>query len=249
MFLVLPDSQAVAAHVSNHLIQLIQKKPNAVLGLATGGTMEPVYQQFVQQVNALQLDVSKLHSFNLDEYVGLSPAHPQSYNYYMHQHLFNLLPFTEAQLHLPNGLATDWQAECLHYSSRIQEEGGLDLQLLGIGSNGHIGFNEPGTSFDSRTHVVELSERTRIDNGRFFENSAEVPHHALTMGIQDIVQAREILLVVTGAHKAQTMLNYFESSASEAMPATVLKQHTNVRIIMDTAAASLLPETVLHQAA
>lgn len=249
MFLVLPDPQAVAAHVSNHLIQLIQKKPTAVLGLATGGTMEPVYQQFVQQVSALQLDVAQLRSFNLDEYVGLSQAHPQSYNYYMHQHLFNLLPFTEAQLHLPDGLASDWQAECQQYSARIQQEGGLDLQLLGIGSNGHIGFNEPGTPFDSRTHVVELLERTRQDNGRFFSSMDEVPRHALTMGIQDILEAKEILLVVTGEHKAQTMLNYFQSSASEDMPATVLKQHSNVRIVMDSAAASLLPETALHQAA
>lgn len=249
MFLVLPDPQAVARHVSNHLIQLIEKQPAAVLGLATGGTMEPVYQHFVQQIIERNLDVAQLHSFNLDEYVGLSHTHPQSYNHYMHEHLFNLLPFTEAQLHLPDGLAIDWQRECEHYSARIQAAGGLDLQLLGIGTNGHIGFNEPGTPFDTRTHVVELSERTRVDNGRFFDDTAEVPHHALTMGIQDILDAKEILLVVTGEHKAKTMLHYYQSPACEDMPATALKQHDNVRIVMDKAAASLLPEMVLHQAA
>lgn len=247
MFLVFPDSDAIARHLSARLTEIIRTDPRAVLGLATGGTMEPIYARFVQDVLESKLDVSQVSSFNLDEYVGLAATHPQSYNFYMHQHLFNLLPFDESRLRLPDGLTTQLQQHCQDYSDAIAAHGGVALQLLGVGTNGHIGFNEPGTPFDSRTHVVELSERTRVDNSRFFDSMDEVPTSAITMGIQDILSAHEIVLVVTGEHKARTMLNYQNGGTTEDLPFTALKQHANVHILLDEAAASLLDDTLCQR--
>lgn len=241
MFLVFPDPQAIANHLSALFIAKIQAKPNSVFGLATGSTMEPIYARFAQQAREQSLDLSQVTTFNLDEYVGLAADHPQSYNYYMHQHLFDLVGFDEQRLFLPDGKCADIQEQCERYSQHIRLAGGLDIQLLGVGSNGHIGFNEPNTSFDSRTHVVGLSERTRIDNGRFFENKDEVPTQAITMGILDIMEAKEVILVATGEHKAQVMADYWNSPVSESMPASILKQHPRPLIIVDEAAASLLP--------
>ncbi|MBX7021208.1 glucosamine-6-phosphate deaminase, partial [Providencia rettgeri] len=178
MFLVFPDSAAIAAHLSTRLQDIIRQDPQATLGLATGGTMEPIYARFVQDVRTNGLDVSGISSFNLDEYVGLSATHEHSYAYYMRQHLFDQLPFDATRLHLPNGLATELEQHCQQYSAAIAASGGVALQLLGVGTNGHIGFNEPGTPFDSHTHVVALSERTRIDNSRFFDSMDEVPASA-----------------------------------------------------------------------
>ncbi|WP_341667297.1 glucosamine-6-phosphate deaminase [Alcaligenes sp. SDU_A2] len=242
MFLVFPDSDAIARHLSARLVELIRNDPQAVLGLATGGTMEPIYARFVQQAKDSKLDVSRVSSFNLDEYVGLSAVHPQSYNHYMHQHLFNHLAFDEARLRLPDGLSVELEQHCQDYSDAIAAHGGVALQLLGVGTNGHIGFNEPGTPFDSRTHVVALSERTRVDNSRFFDSMDQVPASAITMGIHDILSAREIVLVVTGEHKARTMLNYQNGGITEALPFTALKRHANVHILLDEAAASLLDD-------
>ncbi|QFY77041.1 glucosamine-6-phosphate deaminase [Alcaligenes faecalis] len=247
MFLVFPDSAAIAAHLSARLQDIIRQDPQATLGLATGGTMEPVYARFVQDVRANGLDVSKINSFNLDEYVGLSAEHEQSYAYYMRQHLFGQLPFDAARLHLPNGLTKELEQHCQDYSAAIAASGGVALQLLGVGTNGHIGFNEPGTPFDSRTHIVALSERTRIDNSRFFDSMDEVPASAITMGIADILSAREIALVVTGEHKARTMLNYQEGGVTPELPFTALKQHANTHILLDEAAASLLDPNLCHR--
>ena len=166
----------------------------------------------------------------------------------MHQHLFNLVGFDEQRLFLPDGQCVDLNEQCARYSSHILECGGLDLQLLGVGSNGHIGFNEPGTSFDSRTHVVGLSERTRIDNSRFFDDKSEMPTQAITMGILDILEAKEVILVATGQHKAQVVADYWRSEVSEHMPASVLKEHPKAMIIVDEAAASLLPAHVCQPA-
>lgn len=247
MFLVFPDSDAIARHLSARLTEIIRNDPQAVLGLATGGTMEPIYARFVQDALESRLDVSQVSSFNLDEYVGLAAAHPQSYNHYMHQHLFDHLAFDESRLRLPDGLTTQLEQHCRDYSDAIASHGGVALQLLGVGTNGHIGFNEPGTPFDSRTHVVELSERTRVDNSRFFDSMEEVPASAITMGIQDILSAREIVLVVTGEHKARTMLNYQEGGITEKLPFTALKLHANTHILLDEAAASLLDDTLCQR--
>lgn len=247
MFLIFPDPASIADYVSAVLVDKINNKPDVVLGLATGGTMEPVYARFVEQARRQQLDVSRLTSFNLDEYVGLSAHHPQSYGAYMQQHLFGQLPFNASRLHLPDGLAADLDAHCQRYAENIRQCGGIALQLLGVGGNGHIGFNEPGTPFNSRCHVVQLSEGTRQDNSRFFDEPATVPASAITMGMQDIMEAGEILLIATGEKKAPVVAEFHRQSATEALPMSLLKQHPRVRIILDDAAASLLPDEIRHQ--
>jgi glucosamine-6-phosphate deaminase len=247
MFLIFPDVSSIAEYVSTTLINKIKSKPEAVLGAATGGTMEPIYARFVERARQCQLDVSKLTSFNLDEYIGLSPDHPKSYAAYMQQHLFGLLDFDPSRTHLPDGQAPNLDEHCFEYSAKMQQYGGIDLQLLGVGSNGHIGFNEPGTAFDSRCHVVQLSERTRIDNSRFFAKNAIVPGSAITMGMQDIMDASEILLVATGESKAPVLAKYYENDITEAIPFTVLKRHPQAKIILDEAAASLLPDGVCQR--
>ena len=245
MLQIYSDPIAIAEHVSNVLVEKIRHKPEVVLGLATGGTMEPIYEQFVAKVRHQNVNVSKLTSFNLDEYVGLAPDHPKSYAAYMQEHLFRHLDFDESRLHLPDGLAPDLDQHSADYSARLQKAGGVDLQLLGVGSNGHIGFNEPGTPFDSTCHVVQLSERTRIDNSRFFGGDAIVPASAITMGLTEIMQAREILLVATGENKAPIVAEWYQREVTEDVPFTILKRHPRARIVLDMAAASLLPDKML----
>lgn len=242
MLHIFSDASSIAEYVSTILIERVKSKPDAVLGLATGGTMEPIYARFVAQARQQQLDVSRLTSFNLDEYIGLSVGHPKSYSTYMRHHLFQHLDFDESRLHLPDGLAQNLDEHCMEYSARMQAHGGIELQLLGVGGNGHIGFNEPGTAFDSRCHVVQLAEQTRLDNSRFFDHNAMVPGSAITMGLGEIMAAREILLVATGETKAAIVAQWYQHEMTEAVPFTVLKRHPKVKIILDEAAASLLPD-------
>lgn len=241
MFLVFKDPQAVAQFVSERLVQLIKDKPEAILGLATGSTMEPVYERFCQDAKAQGLDVSKITSFNLDEYIGLSSDHPQSYHYYMNKFLFDHLDFAKHQTFVPDGTPEDVELHCEQYSQKIADYGGIDLQLLGVGGNGHIGFNEPGTSFESRTHVVELSDQTRIDNSRFFDSMDEVPSRAITMGMKDIMEAKQILFIATGPNKAQVVADLYASDYDEQMPASMLKKHPDTLFIIDEKAAAQLP--------
>ncbi len=248
MYKIFETVDEVSRYTAQRLLEKIKTAPSAVLGLATGSTMEPVYAQLLQYMQQVAVDTSQLTTFNLDEYIGLSAEHPQSYNFYMYQHLFNHLNLPAHNVHLPNGLASNIDTACQAYSDAIKSKGGLDLQLLGIGSNGHIGFNEPHTCFNSRTHVVELSEQTRIDNGRFFDHHNETPTHAITMGIQDILDAKEIILVATGRNKTNIMAQLFESAVDEALPASALKQHHNLTIVLDREAAALLPAETLKSA-
>ncbi|GLR64375.1 glucosamine-6-phosphate deaminase [Marinospirillum insulare] len=241
MYKIFNTVEEVSAYTSQCILKTIQEKPNAVLGLATGSTMKPVYAHLVQKLQNNPVDVSQLTTFNLDEYLGLSGEHAQSYNYFMCEHLFNRLGSPIGRYNLPNGLAEDIEAACQAYSDIIKQVGGLDLQLLGIGSNGHIGFNEPYTSFSSRTHLIELTEQTRLDNSRFFTDKSQMPTHAITLGIQDILEAKEILLVATGSNKAEIMAELYASDVNEALPASVLKQHSKVTIVLDKEAAALLP--------
>lgn len=244
MFYLLPNQVAIANYVSEVLIAHIKAKHKAVLGLATGSTMEPIYAELCERLTSQQVDVSGLTTFNLDEYLGLAPDHSQSYHYYMQQHLFNRLAFAKHRTFLPDGLCHDQEAHCQRYSELIREAGGIDVQLLGVGKNGHIGFNEPGTPFDSRTHVVALSQQTRADNSRFFEQLEQVPTHAITLGMQDIMEAGQILLVITGANKAETAAALYHSEVDEQMPASVVKRHPNALILLDPEAASWLPQEV-----
>lgn len=244
MFVVFSNAHAIADYLTDHIAQQIRMKPTTSLGLATGSTMEPIYARLLQRIQAEALDLSQITTFNLDEYIGLAPDHSQSYFYFMQHHLFAAAGLQPAQVHLPCGVCADVEQECQDYAAKLARVGGLDIQLLGIGSNGHIGFNEPGTPFDSRTHVVELSEKTRRDNGRFFERLEDVPTHAITMGIAEILSAKEIFLVATGRHKADIMARLYESGIDEQLPASALKQHAHLRVLVDEAAAELLPTHV-----
>lgn len=246
MYRVFETADEVSRYCAQCILKKIHTAPEAVLGLATGSTMEPVYAQLVQLLQHDPVSLSRLTTFNLDEYIGLGAAHKQSYSYYMHEHLFNKLNLPEERIHLADGMASNSEEACQAYSKAISNLGGLDLQLLGIGSNGHIGFNEPQTHFSSRTHVVQLSEQTRIDNGRFFADQSEVPTHAITLGIQDILEAKEILLIVTGRHKADIVAQLYHSREDEALPASALKKHRNTTIVLDSEAAALLPGQVAN---
>ncbi|MEY1661049.1 glucosamine-6-phosphate deaminase [Isoalcanivorax beigongshangi] len=248
MYLIFDDVQDVARYTARQLYRVMARRPRAVLGLATGGTMEPVYAELLALLAQQPLELSGLSTFNLDEYVGLSPCHSQSYAYYMDQHLFRHLPLAAGQARVPNGIAADLAAESSGYSGAIAAAGGLDLQLLGVGSNGHIGFNEPGTPFDAGTHVVELSEQTRHDNARFFDAGEVVPCRAITMGLRDILQARELLFVATGRSKAPIMEAIHGSAPSEQIPATAIKTHARSCIVLDAAAAERLPAAAQQEA-
>ena len=209
----------------------ISGKHDFVLGLATGSTPVGMYQMFKQDA----LDCSHVTSVNLDEYIGLSPEHPQSYHRFMKERLFDEVPFKQS--HLPQGDAPDPQAEAARYEDLVRNLG-VDLQLLGIGENGHIAFNEPGTALDAKTHVTELTESTREANRRFFDRLEDVPTHAITMGLDTIMNAREIVLVATGERKAEAVQHMIESVPTVDWPATILQAHPCVTVVLDEAAAS-----------
>ncbi|WP_159721221.1 glucosamine-6-phosphate deaminase [Enterococcus sp. CSURQ0835] len=204
-----------------------------VLGLATGSTPETLYQE----MTGSNLDFSALTSVNLDEYVGLDGSDEQSYRYFMNDRLFNQKPFKET--FVPNGKAQDLEAECKRYDQVIADHP-IDIQILGIGRNGHIGFNEPGTSFDVTTHVVELTESTIEANKRYFDKVEDVPTHALSMGIGSIMQSKKIVLMAYGESKADAIKGMLDGPVTEELPASVLQNHPNVTVIIDEAAASKL---------
>lgn len=209
------------------------KKGSRTFGLATGGTPETTYKQLVNS----DLDFTDCTSVNLDEYVGLTPDNPQSYNYYMHKHLFDSKPFKNS--YLPDGSAKDENEEIKRYNN-ILKDNPIDLQLLGIGKNGHIGFNEPGSPIDAKTRKVHLTESTIAANARYFKNKDEVPQYAYSMGIGSIMQAKEILVEAFGAEKAEAVANMIEGKVSPDVPASILQRHANVTVIVDEQAAKLL---------
>lgn len=212
-------------------VKQLMNKPNSVLGLATGGTPVGLYEILVQQNKEGNISFKDAVTFNLDEYVGLSQQSKASYWTYMHENLFNHVDIKEEHIHIPNGIAEDLIIECKEYEQAIESAGGIDLQLLGIGVNGHIGFNEPGTSFNSLTHVVELTESTRTENAIYFEEGEEVSTHALTMGIQSIMNAKELVLLAFGERKLDAMKKLQEGVIDEQFPASQLITHPNITII------------------
>jgi len=215
-------------------------KPNSVLGLATGSTPLGVYRQLAEW-NALEdVDFSETTTINLDEYVGLTPDDTQSYRYYMDNNFFRYVNILPENTYLPNGLAADKTEECARYDAIIRACNGIDMQLLGIGNNGHIGFNEPGTAFEKGTHCVSLTESTISANSRFFDSEADVPRFAYTMGIRAIVQARHIVVIVSGAGKAEILKDSFTGPVTPQVPASVLQLCSNVILVGDEAALSLL---------
>ncbi|MBH0230796.1 glucosamine-6-phosphate deaminase [Halobacillus yeomjeoni] len=215
-------------------------RPNLHLGLATGSTPIGFYEKLVERLQANLVDVSHLRTFNLDEYIGLHHDHPQSYHTFMRNLFYQPLGLSKHQTFIPDGTAEDIEQECERYEQQIQELGGLHIQLLGVGKNGHIGFNEPGTPFDSRTHCVELKSSTREANARFFESMEDVPTHAITMGIGTILEAEKIVLLASGEEKAEAIYQLVHGTYSEKWPITALQKHKDVTVYLDEDAGKLL---------
>lgn len=234
------DYQQMSRQAANILSAHVILKPDCVLGLATGSTPIGMYKQLVDWYNKGDLDFSQVKSVNLDEYVGLAPTHDQSYRYFMQTNLFDHVNIDPANTNVPNGLAEDPEAECRRYNQVIRDLGGIDVQVLGMGHNGHIGFNEPEEAFELETHVVNLTESTIKANARFFASEDEVPKKAMTMGIKSIMQARQILVVVSGEDKADIVKRAFTGPVTPNVPASILQMHPNVVLVGDKAALSKL---------
>lgn len=209
----------------------ITEKPDSVLGLATGSSPVGIYRKLIERYCAGKLDFSKITSINLDEYVGLGGDHPQSYRYFMQKNLFDHVNIDLSKTFVPNGLAADTRAECAAYDDRIRDLGGIDLQLLGIGLDGHIGFNEPADRFTEETHVVSLHPSTIAANARFFESEDEVPHSAITMGVGSIMQARKILLIANGPAKKGIVEKAVSGPITPQVPASILQCHPDVTVL------------------
>lgn len=241
-----PTAEAAADLVARIIARELRKNPRLVLGLASGNTMESVYARLVQMHGEEGLDFSTCHTFNLDEYVGLPVNHGNSYRHYMNQHLFLRVNINLSSTHLPNGMADDLAAECVKYENLIAKHGGIDLQLLGIGQNGHLGFNEPLSSFRSRTRVTVLSRSTRAQNAPLFSGPETVPKRAITMGVGSILDCRRCLLLATGAEKASIVAKAVEGPITSMISATALQLHPNCTFILDEAAAGKLKESEYH---
>lgn len=231
--LVVDNKEEIAAEAYAYMVEAIQSKDAFTLGLATGSSPEGIYELFRQG----KPDVSHVTTVNLDEYIGLAADHPQSYAAFMQEHLFGHLNFKAT--HIPNGMNADQEAECARYDA-ILAENPVDLQLLGIGTNGHIAFNEPVADFELTTHVETLVQDTIDSNSRFFASPSEVPTTAYTMGIKSIMAAEKILLIASGSAKAEAVKAMIEGPVTPEMPASILQTHPNVLIIVDEAAASLI---------
>jgi glucosamine-6-phosphate deaminase len=238
--IIVKDYEAVSDRAAQVAIAALKRKPNLVLGLATGGTPVGLYRRLIQAHKNDRLDLSKAVTFNLDEYVGLGPDHPQSYRRFMGEQLFDHVNVNPANVHIPDGLAKNLTKHCAQYEKMIARAGGVDVQVLGIGRDGHIGFNEPGTSLGSLTHVTALTRETIQDNARFFETAEEVPHFAITMGIATILRARKCLLLVSGAAKAGVLAATVEGPVTSMVTASALQMHPDTVAIVDEPAASKL---------
>ncbi len=234
------DYQEMSRKAANIIFAQIVSKPDAVLGLATGSTPIGTYQNLVKWYQSGDLDFSQIRSVNLDEYKGLAADNDQSYAYFMRTNLFSHVNINPANTNIPNGLETDIEMECSRYNNVIHALGGIDLQLLGLGGNGHIGFNEPDDFFEKGTHCVKLTEDTIKANARFFSSMDEVPQYAYSMGIQNIMEARKILLIASGASKAEALYKSLCGPITPAVPASILQLHPHVSIVADEEALSLI---------
>ena len=232
--------EEMCAKVARIFAAQITLKPDSVLGLATGSTPIGMYQELVRKYNEDRVDFGKVRTVNLDEYIGLSGDNDQSYRYFMNHNLFDHVDIDKSQTFVPNGLAADPEAECVNYENIVDSMGGVDIQLLGIGNNGHIGFNEPLTPFTSMTHIVKLTDSTREANKRFFASIDDVPTHAVTMGIHTVMQAKSIILMAFGEGKAEIIKKTVEGRPEIAVPASLLQLHEDVELYLDEAAASKL---------
>jgi len=219
------------------IAEVVRRKPRAVLGFATGTTPLGTYKELIRMHREEGLDFSQVVTFNLDEYIGLSKDNDQSYHYFMWENLFKHINILEANVHIPQGTAEDLFRHCIEYEEEIFDHGGLDIQLLGIGSNGHIAFNEPGSSLGSRTRIKTLDEKTRQDNARFFNSIDEVPRYCITMGIGTILEAEKLILLATGENKADAVMKTVEGPITASVPASAIQLHPNVTVIVDKMAS------------
>jgi glucosamine-6-phosphate deaminase len=240
--IIQPDEQAAASLVARIIASDLRRNPQLVLGLATGRTMDLVYRDLARLHREQALDFSRCQTFNLDEYIGLSLENPNSYHYYMKEHLFRHVNIDAARTHLPNGLAGDLDAECRHYEALIQNAGGIDLQLLGIGRTGHIAFNEPLSSLRSRTRIKALSPPTLEQNGKFFGGADKVPPRVITMGVGTILESRRCVLLALGKDKAEVVAKAVEGPITSMITATALQLHPRCAVVLDEAAASQLTQ-------
>lgn len=238
--LIHPHAESAADCVAKLLVARLQTDPSTVLGLATGGTMEAVYARLIIAHKAGMLSLAQATSFNLDEYVGLSPEHAGSYWHYMRQHLFDHVDLPASRAHLPRGDTADAAAEADRYEAAIVAAGDIGLQLLGLGANGHIGFNEPTSSLTSLTRIKTLTRSTREANAQYYNSFDEVPRLAITMGIGTIMRAQEVVLLAYGAAKADAVAALIEGPLSAACPASILQMHRHVTVVIDEAAAAKL---------
>lgn len=237
--IITENYQELSMRANEIMRKLLIEKPNAVLGLATGSSPVGLYKNMIADYEKGVTDYSRISTVNLDEYVGLEETHDQSYRYFMNDNLFLHVNVDMDKTAVPKGNVADPEAECARYTEYLKTHR-QDVQVLGLGGNGHIGFNEPGTPFDSHTHIVELKENTRRDNARFFPSMDDVPTHAITMGIADIMEAKSILLVASGTNKADAVYEMVKGAVDENCPASILQRHENVTVILDKEAASKL---------
>jgi glucosamine-6-phosphate deaminase len=234
--IIQPTPEAASAIAARMVARLLREKPDAVLGLATGSTPLLFYRELVRT----KFDWSRVRTFNLDEYVGLAPDHPASYHRFMQENLFRHVNIVESNVHIPDGLAGDIPGFCRDYEQQIHAAGGIDWQLLGIGTDGHIGFNEPTSSLASRTRIKTLTQQTRADNARFFGGESAVPHHVITMGIGTIMEARQVVLLAFGPDKARAVAEAVEGPITAMNPASILQLHPVAKMVLDEPAASQL---------
>ena len=245
--IIQPDAQSASVVAARYISHLLRDKPDAVIGFATGNTPILLYNELARKHREGHIDFSRVTTFNLDEYVGLPPEHPASYRSFMFKHLFDHINVPRERIHIPDGMAADIPSFCEEYEQRIRKAGGIDLQILGIGTEGHIGFNEPTSSLGSRTRIKTLTPRTCRDNAYLFGGEHKVPKHVVTMGIGTIMEARECVLLAFGKSKAQAVARTVEGPVTAMMPASILQMHPVVKLMADEGAASLLQNTSYYR--
>lgn len=228
------------AYVADMICKLVNEKPDCKLGLATGGTPVPMYKKLIEANKAGKVDFSKVHTVNLDEYCGIPETHDQSYRYFMNTNLFDHINIDKAHTHVPCGTGADHAADAKHYDEMIEAEGGIDVQVLGIGNNGHIGFNEPSGVFYKGTHVVDLTDSTIDANKRFFEHREDVPKQAITLGMGGIMSAKKVIMLAFGKGKADAVRAMVNGEIDPKCPASILQLHRNVTVLLDREAAAEL---------
>jgi glucosamine-6-phosphate deaminase len=235
-----PTYEEMSRKAADVIADALNAKPNAVLGMATGSSPLGLYKELVRMHRDEGLDFSQVTTFNLDEYVGLPVTHEQSYHYFMHENFFKHVNIPKQNIYIPSGTTRNYRAFCEWYEERIEECGGIDVQILGIGSDGHIAFNEPTSSLNSRTRLKTLARQTIEDNARFFDKIEDVPIYAITMGVGTILEARKLVLVANGEHKAEAVAKMVEGPVSHMVTASALQLHHTARVFLDEAAASKL---------